>query len=230
MNEVPGSGAQGVYKILTEIKQQVSNVKAVTEALAKNEEVVVEKPAAPKPTTAVQIAETKIDGFVKRSIKQFQMTLADPVTLVLLSVVFFAAYTHHYNADESMVKKFVAKLKEREALKPLGDWIDANIPKFFGIIMSIAASSSLKESIRYSTMVLSGIVIMMLPTTTVSFYSITVSLSLLYVRLKVKSDKFIVVGIMLFIYAYYFIETKPDNPIPGPVKNNATSKETTKSH
>jgi len=213
---VAAGGDPGVYRALTEIKQQLSaGGRKTAGKKPQNKKTNGTSAKSGKQKSVVQKTETKIDGFIHRAVKQFQVTLSDPFTLVLVAVVFFAAYTHHYNADDSIVKKITAQLKEHEALKPLGEWIDSNIPKFFGVMMAVAAAMSLKETVRYSTMVCSTVLIMMFPATTITFYAITVASALLYMRLKVKSDRFIVAGFIFVVYAYYFLDIKKRDPTPA---------------
>nr|UTQ79667.1 hypothetical protein 3 [Aphis glycines virus 3 isolate 2] len=189
-----------LYKAIDDIRRNVVNNTRVN----RNKSKPVNK--SKNQTKAKSVNKTKsskIDGFVSRAVAQLQATLSNPLVAMLISVVIFSVYTHHYNYDASIVKSLVETLNSTQSTQPLATWINTNVSKFFAIAATVAASMSLPSDVMYSSMLLGTVTILMMPTASISLYFIIVAIITLYVKLKAKSDKFVVIIIAVMAMIYY---------------------------
>lgn len=207
-----------LYKAIDDIKKTLAESSIVERRTVNNN---IKKKTKPKTNKVVKTKPKtgKLDGFVSRTVAQLQMTLSNPLVAMLLAVIIFSVYTHHNNYDASIIKSVVENLNTTESTKPLASWINTNASKFFAIAATVAASMSLPNDVMYSSMIVGVVVILMMPTAPMTLYFIIIAFVLLYIQLKAKSDKFIVLMFAIFVTIYYNFTTvvKTEKPI---VKHN----------
>lgn len=199
-----------IYRAISDIKKKIES----NGDLKKYNKIKNNKQKLGKKQTKSGPKQSKIDGFVSRTIAQLQITLSNPLVAMMMAIIIFSVYTHYYNYDASVVKSIVDGLNSTESTKPLALWINSNVQKFFAVTATVAASLSLPADVMYSSMVIGVVVILMMPTAPITLYFIIIAFIVLYVRLKAKSDKFVVLIFAAIVMVYYNI-TMPRQHGPG---------------
>jgi len=114
---------------------------------------------------------------------------------------------HHYHADDSIIARAVANLKTGAATKHLGEWLESNVPKFFGIVVSVVVSFLASRQYGISLSVASAVLIVIFPSMSVTFYVITALFGLLMTKLKIAVDRYIIVAIAIVAYLYFAVDS-----------------------
>lgn len=163
---------------------------------------------------------------ITRIAKQIHAIIIEPQLAIMLGIIFLALYVHHYNADESIIARAVKNLKANTASQHLGDWLENNVPKFFGMITVAVVSAMMSKQYSVSIAVAAIVLIVIMPAMTVSFYVMTSLFSLLMTRLKTTVDRYIIAVVAIVAYLY-FVSDVSDTKIAQTILNNTASFNTT---
>jgi len=140
--------------------------------------------------------------------KQVHAIIIEPQLALMLGSIMLAWCVHHFHADESIISRAVSSLKVNPATLQLGNWLEMNVPKFFGIVIATVMSFMMSKTYGVSLAVASVLVIIVMPSMLVNFYIITSLFSILLTRFKTVVERYIIVAIAAIAYLYFMVDAK----------------------
>lgn len=167
-SKFPQNNKNNVAEIVKQVAAEMRKKNSVNHKLHKP--LIKEKPGY-----KIKVSKFKKPNHdaIARIAKQVHAIIIEPQLAIMLGSIFLALYIHHYHADESIISRAVSSLKANPASLHLGEWLEANVPKFFGIIISTVMSFMMSNTYGVSLSVASVLVIIVMPSMSVAFYVIT---------------------------------------------------------
>lgn len=169
---------------------------------------VKEKQNKQKKNKTVVKREDEGHDAIARIAKQVHTIITEPQLALMLGCIFLVLYVYHFHTDESIISRAAASLKASPATSPFGKWLEENVPTFFGILTATATSFMTSTKYGVSLAVSSVLLIIIMPSVSVTFYVITSLFFLLMTRLKTAVDRYIIVAIAVFVYLYFIADSK----------------------
>lgn len=215
----PGRGKNNIVEIVRQVTEEMNknprryNVKKPREKSS--------TPGRDKPVKRV-VKKPRQEDAIARIAKQVHAIIVEPQLAIMLGSILLALYVHHYHADESIISRAVSSLKANPATLQLGQWLELNVPKFFGILIAAVMSFMVSNQYGVSLAVASVLIIIVMPATSVTFYIITSLFCLLMTRLKTAVDRYIIIAIAAVVYLYFMADSKINGVVTTTA--NATNK------
>lgn len=152
-----------------------------------------------------QIKYGPIDGFLHRLWIKLSHVFFDPYTYLGMIIFSLLIYIHHFHVDDSAVNSFLKTIKKNDSLKPFAEWFESNINKFFALIMVLYHSLQISPKYRYLSTLIFVLLVLLLPNLSITTYSMALFGSIIYHKLKKKTDKFLIISLYLLatLWLYY---------------------------
>lgn len=193
------------------VKQVAEEMKARPARPKVNQTKVLQQPKKPK---------KKAEDAVMRVARRVNSIIMQPQLVITLVAIALALYIHHYHVDESIITKVVKKLKNNKTTTRLGFWVEENVPRFFGMVVTTAISFTSSTEYGLTISLLAALAIVMLPAMNVASYVITALFGLLFFKLRRPNDRYMINIAAMFAYTYYAIDGSVDGANNSTVADN----------
>jgi len=90
--------------------------------------------------------------------------------MITMTALIFIIYVHYYHVNDSYLHLFVVKLNATNTTQPISQWVDMNSNRIFGMIVSIITSSQILDAYRYTTLLISFIIKLIVPKQNIVLY------------------------------------------------------------
>lgn len=128
-------------------------------------------------------------------------TMTDPNVFIILVVTGFMIMTHINDPKSGPIRVMIEHLKKNNSTKYVGEWVETNIVKLYGLILFLPTLISVKSEQRILQSMMVFVYVVFGKALSVFVYGVLSVALLLYNKLPKKNEKFVIMSlVMVFCY------------------------------